>query len=372
MQLVCTEAFILISISSAVFGSQLMNSYPLAIDFDGFKPIPQVQNRPTYSPYSNQHQRLPQEPIYYQYQYQQQQQQQSGRIYKNKVILNSYQGKTQIVAPSRGNLLMQPTTSVSAVVACDNCKPQPSSNYNRKRTLGDGGNSERLSSQQQELNIGNKTISGPQSTNSSYSNDAKKLLLIRQKMIDMQGRNTNVSIEDTNWKIAANCLSNQFGPHFIRNRDVKCASSQVVLSLSRMQRAGCKYCDSYFHCEGFSNSLKRCKDNYDVQETLNVMRECQGLTNGDFETLEATRDPMIGVDCKKKYLCNKNCMYNPIDGTCPRNNCFAAQSDTNLERLPYKSYLRSHKGRPLNIAYPAGSPLKDRILAAELKQQPQQ
>lgn len=53
----------------------------------------------------------------------------------------------------------------------------------------------------------------------------------------------NASIEDTNWKIAAACLSAQFGPQFIRNKDVKCAASQVVLSLSRMQRAACKSCD---------------------------------------------------------------------------------------------------------------------------------
>lgn len=79
--------------------------------------------------------------------------------------------------------------------------------------------------------------------NVTSMSDTQKLLLLRQKMIDMQGR-VSVSIEDTNWKIAASCLSNKFGPQFIRNRDVKCASSQIVLAISRLQRSGCKYCES--------------------------------------------------------------------------------------------------------------------------------
>lgn len=89
------------------------------------------------------------------------------------------------------------------------------------------------------------------------------------------------------------------------------------------------------------------------------MRECQGLTSGDQDNLDATRAPADGIDCQKIYLCGRNCNYNPSDGTCPRNNCY--QSRRSNDPPSYRSYLQSRKGRIASIAYPAGSPMRDKI-----------
>lgn len=92
-----------------------------------------------------------------------------------------------------------------------------------------------------------------------------------------------------------------------------------------------------------------------MQDTLNVMRECQGLTNGDIESSEATKAPALGKDCQKIYLCAKNCNYSPSDGACPRNNCNQFNVDQNT-RL-YRVYSKDRRGR---VAYPSGSPIRER------------
>lgn len=112
-------------------------------------------------------------------------------------------------------------------------------NYQKRNLNSEGTQNSDYNGESSERN---ERVESQKTANSTISLDSQRLLLIRQKMIDSQGH-ANVSIEDTNWKIAASCLSSKFGSQFIRNKDVKCASSQVVLSISRMQRAGCKLCE---------------------------------------------------------------------------------------------------------------------------------
>lgn len=123
---------------------------------------------------------------------------------------------------------------------------QQSASSHQKRTLGliaqpiPLADSDYPTTTGRSLSAGDEQDNEPSKINLTETN--ARLVQLRRKMIALQGK-ANVSIEDTNWKIAASCLSAQFGPQFIRNKDVKCASSQVVLSISRMQRAGCKSCE---------------------------------------------------------------------------------------------------------------------------------
>lgn len=205
---------------------QVINSYPLAINFDSFQPVTNGFLPAPFTRSAKTQNNLGQ--LDYR-------SQPSKRMRLNPVP--SYQKRSQIVVP-----LASPQ---SPTMSNPELRVQSSGTYSnyQRRTL----NSDLSGTNGQGSEVSNKDPidgSNPNGNTSDSANvDIKRLLLIRQKMIDMQGR-TNVSIEDTNWKIAASCLSNQFGNQFIRNKDVKCASSQIVLSISRMQRAGCKSCEA--------------------------------------------------------------------------------------------------------------------------------
>lgn len=119
---------------------------------------------------------------------------------------------------------------------------------------------------------------------------------------------------------------------------------------------------SYFHCEGFANALSRCKNNYDVEDTLKVILDCKGLANEDAESVAATRAPSLAIDCQT-YLCASNCNYNPTDNTCFRSTCQQQTEPINLYGIQaYKAHLNS-RTRPLNLAYPLDSPVRGKAPA---------